>query len=251
MKKNSLYTFIIAVTSLMVISSCQDTDIDGLVPVDHSLLSLSDNPKGFGLPYPEKELLFGKTIEQWSAEWWKTMMAYDCTHNPFNQQTLSMTVNQASPVVFLSGMTDGVAIRSIIVPRRNALFVPIINVLKEHSSDDGVQNPAPDQTIEQFLKEEATNYINLASNMKVVLDGKPIRIGSNNRVATNLFYFKGNKDLSDCTEHIVTGQLQVAVSDGYWLFLQNLSPGRHTLHTHAEILATSIVPDVYYDIYVR
>ncbi len=248
----NLITFAItSMVCLFVFTSCQDTDIDGMLSDDHSTFSLADNTSGFGLSYPDQELLFGKTIEQWSTEWWKTMMSYDCANNPLNQQTLSMTVKQASAVVFLTGVTDGIALRTITVSRHNALFVPIINVLKEYSAAGGVQNSVPDQTIEQILKAEAHNYINLVTNIKADLDGRPMKIGSNSRVATDLFYFKGNKGLSNCTQHTVTGQLQVAVSDGYWLFLQNLSPGRHTLHTHAEILATGIVPDVYYNIIVR
>ncbi|MEP6793502.1 MAG: hypothetical protein ABJB16_04195 [Saprospiraceae bacterium] len=251
MKKNSLYTIIIAATTLMMITSCQDTDIDGIVPVDHSAWSVPDKTDGLGTLYPDQKLLFGKTNQQWSAEWWKTVMSYDCAHNPLNLQSLSITVNQASPVVFLTGVTSGIAVRTIEVSRAKALLVPIINVLKEYPSANTDQNPRPGQTVEQFLKAEAAKYINLATNMKVVLDGRPIRIESNNRVATDLFYFKGNKDLAGCIGQVVTGQLQVGVSDGYWIVIENLSPGRHTLHTHAEILATGIVPDVYYNIVVR
>lgn len=251
MKKISLYTIIITVTSLMMITSCQDTDMDGIIPVDHSALTLPGKRNDLSIPYQEQKLLFGKTNQQWTSEWWQTMMSYDCAHNPLNLQSLSMTVNQTSPVVFLAGVTSGIAFRTIEVSGDKALLIPIINVINEYSSKDTVQNSVPDQTIEQLLKVEAHNYINQATNMNVVLDGRPIRIGYNNRVASNLFSFTGNQDLSSCTQHTVTGQPQVAVSDGYWIILQNLAHGRHTLHTHAEILANGIVPDVYYDIYVN
>jgi hypothetical protein len=250
-KMNFISAAIASMACLFVFSSCQDTDIDGIVPVDHSGRSVPGLTNGWDVPNPDQNLLFGKTNQQWSTEWWRTMMSYDCAHNPLNLQSLSMTVNQASPVVFLSGMPSGISVRTIEVPRDKAFFVPIINVLKEYPSVNTDQNPRPGQTVEQFLKAEAAKYINLATNMKVVLDRDLIKITSKDRVATNLFYFKGNEDLSGCVGQAVTGQLQAGVSDGYWIVIDHLSPGRHTLHTHAEILATSIVPDVYYNIIVR
>ncbi len=248
---NFISTAIASMACFLVFSSCQDTDIDGIIPVDHSGRSVPDLTDGFGITSPDQKLLFGKTNQQWSTEWWRTMMSYDCTNNPLNQQSLSMTINQASPVVFLSGMPSGISVRTIEVPRDKALFVPIINVLKEFPSTNTDQNPRPGQTVEQYLKAEAATYINLATNMKVVLDRDLIKITSKERVATGLFNFKANKDLAGCVGQAVTGQVQVGVSDGYWIVIDHLSPGRHTLHTHAEILATSIVPDVYYNIVVR
>lgn len=252
MKKTNLIQ--VAITSmicLFIFTSCQEADIDGIVPVDQSAKSLPGKTNGPELTFPDGNGLFGKTSEQWSAEWWKSIMSYDCAHNPLNQQSLALTINQLSPVVFLTGMTSGIAVRNLEVPRNKALFVPVINVLKEYPSANTDQNPKPGVTVQQYLKSEAAKYINLATNMKAELDGRLIKIGNNNRVATDLFYFKGNKDLTGCTQQTVTGQLQAAVSDGYWIFVQNLSPGRHILHTHAEILHTSIVPDVYYEIYIR
>lgn len=248
---NFISAAIASMACLFVFTSCQDTDIDGIVPVDHSARSVPDLTNGQNNIYPDQKLLFGKSNQQWSTEWWKTIMSYDCVHNPLNQQSLSVTVNQASPVVFLSGMPSGISERTIEVTRDKALFVPIINVLKEYPSTNTDQNPRPGQTVEQFLKAEAAKYVNLATNMKVVLDRDVIKITAKDRVATDMFYFKRNKDLAGCVGQAVTGQLQVGVSDGYWIVIDHLSPGRHTLHTHAEILATGIVPDVYYNIIVR
>ncbi len=248
---NLIMSAITSMACLFVFTSCQDTDIDGIVPVDHTGWSVPDLSNNLGLPNPDSKLLFGKSNQQWSTEWWKTMMSYDCAHNPLNQQSWSITVNQASPVVFLTGMTSGISVRTIEVSRDKALFIPIINVLKEYPAVNLDQNPRPDQTVEQFLKTEAAKYINLATNIKVVLDRNLIKITATDRVATDLFYFKANKDLAGCVGQAVTGQLQVGVSDGYWIVIDHLSPGRHTLHTHAEILATGIVPDVYYNIIVR
>lgn len=252
MKKLNLISFAFATMScVFVATSCQDTDIDEFVSVDHTSRSLPGRTLDTDITYADQKELFGKSMKQWAQDWWRNIMSYDCAHNPLNQSELNMSPDLTSPVVFLSGMPNGISNRYVEVPRNKALLIPVMNVLKEYPSVNIDQNPKPGQTVEQFLKIEAAKYINLATNMKVVLDRDLIKITNANRVATDLFYFKGNKDLAGCVGQAVTGQLQVGVSDGYWLVIENLSPGRHTLHTHAEILHSGIVPDVYYDIVVR
>ncbi|MEO6132634.1 MAG: hypothetical protein ABIQ02_12360 [Saprospiraceae bacterium] len=250
MKKISLYTIIIATTSLMMITSCLDTDLDGIVPVSENAKSLPDKTNAYD-PTIEPKGLHGKTITDWTKEWWRYVMSFDCANNPLNLPYLSSPATQLGQVVFLVGTNDGMATRNIEVSGEKALFVPIINVLRDYPGAYLHGLPAPGQSVEQFLKIEAANYINQATNMKAVLDGRIVKITKQNRFATDQFYFKSNKDLKNCMDATLTGQPQVAVSDGYWIILQKLNPGRHTLRVHAEILQTGIVIDVVYNLFVR
>lgn len=252
MKKiNLILTAITAVTCMLLVSACQDTDIDGLIPVDTNVKSVPDRINGSEVIFSNGTTLFGKTDKYWVAEWWKYFMGLDCNHNPFNFTSFATSVTQQGPVVFLSGMPSGTAVRYVEVDKNKALLIPLMNVMKDYPAAYIDQTPRPGQTVEQYLKTEAHKYMNLATNLSAVLDNRPIKITNNNRIDSDLFFVTVNPQLQTCLEHSVSSQSLVAVTDGYWLILRNLSPGRHSLHVHAEILSTSIIPDTYYNFSVR
>ncbi|MEP6646139.1 MAG: hypothetical protein ABJC12_03555 [Saprospiraceae bacterium] len=250
MKKISLFPILIIVVTMMMVTACQDTDLDGIVPVSESAKSLPDKTNGLDLIH-EQNGLNGKTYQEWTKEWWRYVMSFDCAHNPLNLTSLSTQASQYRNIVFLVGTESGMATRNIEVFGNTPLFVPVINVLKDYPGAYLHEVPQPGQSIEKFLKTQAANYINQATNMKALLDGHSIKISNENRFATDQFYFKGNKDLKNCVDASLTGQPQVAVSDGYWITIQNLSPGKHTLRIHAEILSTGIVTDVIYNLTIH
>jgi|SRR5687768_15744322 len=186
-----------------------------------------------------------------TKEWWKYVLSFDCSKNPLNFPVLNSTAYQPGPVAFLVGAEDGFATRNIIVKRNQAILVPIIAKLSDYPCSDPSVRPSSGFSFEQFLLSGPDKFIDLATNFKVTLNGRPISITDNNRLTTNLFYVTGKADLTQCTDVCVTGQLQAAVSDGYWLVFSSLPAGKHVLRIHAEILRTGIVIDGYYNITVR
>ncbi len=192
-----------------------------------------------------------KSYIELTKEWWKYVLSFDCSKNPMNFPVLTSTAYQPGPVAFLVGAEDGFATRNILVAHNQSILVPIINKLSDYPCTDPSTRPSAGSTLEQFLLSAPDKYIDLATNFKVTLDGRPISITNNNRLTTNLFYFTGKADLAQCTDVCVTGQSQAAVSDGYWLVFSRLSLGRHVLRIHAEILRTGIVIDGVYNITVR
>jgi hypothetical protein len=123
--------------------------------------------------------------------------------------------------------------------------------MKTYPNADLSFKPAPGQTVEQFLKISADKFIDQATNLAVTLDGKPIQVSEANRYATNAFSIIGNKELGNYLDLNVTGKLQSAVSDGYFVTVENLPIGDHKLKVHAEIPQKGIITDVTYTIKVR
>ena len=193
---------------------------------------------------------FGKTFPQWTIEWWKYVMSFECAINPIlDDDGQHALVGQYGPVVYLAGTAGGSATRLITITRDKLVLFPVINVINDYPCPDF--KPAPGQSVESFLSQGAKTTIDQAQNLFVTLDGSPIRVTKASRYATRLFQFTGNKDLINCLDPCITGFAQSAVSDGYWIMLRNLLPGKHVLHIHGELAGSGFVTDVTYYILVK
>ncbi|MDQ3016988.1 MAG: hypothetical protein M3R25_09775 [Bacteroidota bacterium] len=207
----------------------------------------NDNPR----PGPVSPLLYDKTISQWTQDWWKHVMSIDCYENPLVHSILKTVITQEGPVVFLMGTDNGSALRFANIRRDQSVLIPIFNTLKKYPCDEQVTVIGSEQSLEQFLKREAKQYINQVTNIKVSLDDAPITISNENRVATELFHISGNATLVNCLDACASEKNKPAVSDGYWLVIPRLEPGRHVIRVHAEILQNGTVVDVLYNIAVN
>ena len=248
MKKYNFATLaIIVIASAFWFTACQDEDIDGLRTTTYNQGTIGK--PGTGGTVSIGNGLYAKSPSDLTKDWWKYVMNFDCATNLLNQTGVSTAPKQLGQVVFLVP-GEGFSTVSVEIARSQILLVPIITELAEYPCTSSGK-PKPGQTIEQFLKNKADVAIDQAANFKVDFDLERIEITEKNRIPTNLFYFKGHKSLATCVDPCVTGQIQSAVSDGYWLFFENLTPGKHILTVHAEIPATGEVVDVVYKIFVR
>ena len=248
MKKYNLATLVVTViASAFWFTACQDEDIDGVIRPTTYGQGITGKP-GTGGTVSIGNGLYGLSKVDWTKEWWKYVMSFDCARTPLNQSGVGTAPKQIGKVVFLAPGA-GFSTTNVEITSNQVLLVPIINELGTYPCA-ALGKPKRGQTIEQFLKSKVGVTIDQATNVKVDFDLERIEITDQNRIATNLFNFKGNKDLARCIDPCVTGQVQSAVSDGYWLFFENLTPGKHILTIHSEILATGEVEDVTYKIFV-
>jgi hypothetical protein len=174
-------------------------------------------------------------------------MAFDC--ETFQAEN-NNAVNQTLPVFMLGGPLGNFDM-DVTIPRNKPIMAPIVTFLNDYPCPDPAFEPAPGQTLEEFLQAGAAEAIDLVTSVSATLDGIVLDDVDTYRFSTGLFAFTGHPSLADCADPCVTGSPQDAVADGYFLLLKKLSPGLHTLHLTAEIPAFGLVHSGTFNITVE
>lgn len=200
---------------------------------------------------------YGKTVAEWSAEWWKWAISAPVEINPVLDETgENADVGQYGPVWFLAG-TFGRPVpfdpveRTCVVPRGKALFFPVMNSMWWGPDD----NSNPDED----------NYYELAKELR---DLAVESVGPDTLVTLTCRIDDLELDMEDLKERqaeapafaidparnlIPGGPRDLAAATGYWIFLEPLRPGWHTIKFYAEINSPhfgNVGHDVTYKLYV-
>jgi hypothetical protein len=207
-----------------------------------------------------ESLPLGMSYQQWSANWWQWVMAIPYNMNPiFDTTGADCGLNQSGPVWFLAGTSGFSATRYCTVPAGKMIFFPINNYLNDYPCyvlpatgpfeppfrvDPNFQ-PGPGQSLEQFLTigygphrsvpqiDGARPILDQITALSAALDGVPVSglslppLDSKYRATSPLFEFDGDRSLLQFDP--CTGPGHLGVSDGYWVMLNPLTPGPHTL----------------------
>ena len=149
---------------------------------------------------------------QWSARWWRWVGRFDDI-NAVPQRDPNggrCAMHQEGPVWFLAG-TDGTfdAVRTCTIPADKYVFVPLINWVVHRGVQDATMSCADKQA-------EAARRADHVVTGLVLLDGRPVGELQRMRVASG-----------GCFE--MSAQNTASASDGYWLMLKPLPPGKHQL----------------------
>jgi hypothetical protein len=123
--------------------------------------------------------VLGKTIGEWSAEWWKWAFAIPVSTNPISTNPMlggDCAQGQKGPVWFLAGVWQGgTAIRSCTVPGGKYILFPIANSFWIQTKKDD-ENPAPcGKDDETCWRKEANNSLppSIGGELEATLDGDP------------------------------------------------------------------------------
>ena len=168
-------------------------------------------------------------------------MAIPFNVNPIaDPMAVQAAINQQGHVWFIAGPLGGNFDSSRTIPEGTAILVPLLNYINDYPCPSPPPfEPAPGQTLEDFLRDGAEGIIDLVTVHDAELDGASLNI---DRVASSLFPFTAAGNLV-AFDPCVTGSPQLAASDGYWVFLKPLSRGDQHLHTHTELHAFGLVTD--------
>lgn len=193
--------------------------------------------------FTREENPFGKSWEQWTIEWWQWLFSIPKQNNPALDETgenfeLNFN-NNDNNVIFLAGsdVNRGKIFRTISIPIDKAILFPVINFITSY-----LENP--------FLKTEKDLIFSAKSNIddillrEVELDGIQIQISEKHRIRSPIF----NLFLPENNLYDIEPGYTKAISDGYWIFLKNLSHESHTIHTRGSCLAGKIKIDVTFSI---
>jgi len=183
--------------------------------------------------YRREESPFGKSWEEWAELWWQWCYSFSKSDSPLNDSTGQLSNNGQiyESVFFLAGTFGGIANRNCTVTKETAFFFPILNDIVTYHTDPQLKNLS-DLDAYSKLDLDHTNFISAK------IDGNEIPILYTFRVHTHLFPInvpdKNDKRLRVKTE---------AVSDGYWLFLKYLTPGKHKIQFIGEKLDFDMIKD--------
>ena len=145
---------------------------------------------------------------------------------------------QNEPVFFVPTYDNAeVFERTCRVPFGKRVLVPIRAVINDHPCPDPTFNPAPGQSMEDFLREGAVAYNDGVRDLAVTVDGEAVSVTSH-RHTSRLFHFVGHPSLvGQIPDSCLLGATsQPGVADGWWLMLL-LAPGEHVVQ------ATGLSPE--------
>jgi hypothetical protein len=177
------------------------------------------------LLYARETEPFGRTWEEWVELWWKWCYAKPESLSPVADNTgLLADGNQNDPNVwFLAGTFGGEAERSCAIQAGRSILLPLVNDLISYAEYGHLKN-------EEHLSLYAKTDLDTTTVTEAMIDGLELWNLRIYRVRTSLFYLLLPIDTSTGISLKYTG----AVSDGYWLFLQPLTPGSHTVTISGE-----------------
>lgn len=170
----------------------------------------------------------GKTYAEWSAIWSQWAVSIKKDRNPVLDKTGEFAgEGQQGPVWFLAGNVGGKTTRKCVVPAGKPLFFPVINY---------AESAPPDKADDKKLVAAAKAAMDREVELEAALDGEPIARLARFRVASDAFTVAGPDRAADAAFEDIVGKQKVA-SNGYFLMLKALSPGKHTLHFRGKVKA--------------
>jgi hypothetical protein len=182
---------------------------------------------------------FGKTWSEWTAMWWQWILSIPKNQNPGNGHNVSLDQKDRN-VFFLAGSFGGSVKRDVVVPAGKALFFPIINFTTSYAEDTHLKS-------EIDMIAEAKKDVDDIIEKQVTIDGMSLRDLEKYRIASQPF------DINYPPDNVFqaqSGQTR-GVSDGYWLFLYPLPPGKHKIHTLGACSSGRTRVDVIYNLTVK
>jgi hypothetical protein len=210
-------TFALTLFAFAIINS-----LSGIVFVWAQQYSGTNSPGVF----PPDSKPYGLTYGEWTAKWWQWAYLMPEAGNPMIDDTgVNCANNQTGPVWFLAGTGGGAVSRQCTIPSDKAILIPIINV-----ECDSAQDVSLDTEAELRACAKADQDTVIAK--EIIVDGRNIGDLNSYRFQSPLF----NLTYPENNIAGVSPQTTKAISDGFWILLEPLSPGSgHEIHIKAAL----------------
>jgi hypothetical protein len=145
-------------------------------------------------------------------------------------------VAQQGPVWYIAriaGPPVFTGTRACSIPHDKSLFLYIGAVVDIYPCPDPTFQPAPGQSLYDFLAADAKALMDTVDLLEVSLDGRPLNDILGYRYASDdLFQIRGDLSLQSVFDPCITGDFQPAVVDGFFLMFKPLERGLHTIIVH-------------------
>ena len=198
---------------------------------------------------PPAQKAFDMTNGEWSARWWQFVFGLPEADNPLNDTTGALCgMGQWGPVIFLYGTTGGGPVtRSCTIPSKKGLVIPLVN-WGGSVPEDG----ATPEDVAALLK--WVNDLTDASTLSATIDGVPVQNLEKYRFRSPVYSFTGSSPniySANCgTPPCYEGFHEQGMAEGYWIMVNPLPPGKHTIHINGEVPDWGIVQDATYHLKV-
>jgi hypothetical protein len=166
-----------------------------------------------------KGMVAGETVAQWTQDWWTWVLQSPDTANPTEDPTGAFaTNNNGAAMFFIAGTDGGFAERSFTVPHAKPLLVPVLN---QFDTLD------PKSIINKVLADFQTGV----TDMFARIDNIPVSNLQSHLVRTDFFSMGTVRDhtVASALGAPIGADLSPTKSAGYWLVVDGLAPGSHTL----------------------
>lgn len=188
--------------------------------------------------FPKKSHPYGADIATWGERATQWIYRQPLDRSPlFDDTGANCAVDQHGPVWFIARIAGPPVFsgtRSCTIPAHKALFLYIGADVEDYPCPafPGFE-PAPGQSLYDFLSGIASAVMDTVDSLDVSLDGRPIEDVFSYRYASDdLFELTGDPSLQPVLDPCITGSSQQAVIDGFFMLFKPLEPGEHTIVVH-------------------
>jgi hypothetical protein len=196
----------------------------------------SSKAAGYTVLAPDSTVA-GKSIADWTAAWWTWALQAPAKQNPLTDTTGAFAnVNNNGPVFFIAGTGGpaGPVSRSFAIPAGRPVLIPLINFFDTEPAEIF---PQPRPTLDDrknAVDVVVAGWLNAVqpASLFASIDGNPVSNLTQYLEVTGLFSMGPTQADSVIASFGVPvgAELFPTKAAGYWLMIEGLSPGPHTLH---------------------
>ncbi|TVP40357.1 hypothetical protein [Candidatus Nitrosocosmicus arcticus] len=170
---------------------------------------------------------FGVSYGEWPSKYWNWLIQFPKDVNLREQYTPEKcTIAQSGPVWFLPDNLVGDEERTCMIPSDKAILLPILNgICWEDTADAILMN---DQELMECAM-EGNEY----GVISATVDGKEIKDPKRYRAQSPFFNITVPEN--PIFDNAMAGEWK-AIADGFYLFLEPLPAGNHTIRTTVSVL---------------
>lgn len=199
----------------------------------------------------------GKSYSQWAAEWWQWAVETPASVNPVLDTTgAHCAEGQRGHVWFLAGSFGSQPVtRTCTVKTGTALLIPLMNraYLSDETDPWWKVDPSDPSwsTIEPQLREKTACLEAAPPELTLTIDGKAVANLSSYYEESVVFEVVVGEDSILGSGYAVGYELRPSVDAGYYVLVNPLTPGQHTIRWTGTSTACGFSQDITYNLTVQ
>jgi hypothetical protein len=199
------------------------------------MIAFASQPASAYTILPPNSVVAGKTIADWTAAWWTWALQAPAAQNPLTDTTGAFaSLNNNGPVFFIAGttgLTNSVA-RTFQVPAGKPVLLPMINFFDTEPAEIDPPTASLDDR-KNAADLVVTGWLNAVdpASLFASIDGHPAPDLAQYLEVTGLFSMGATQSGSLIASFGVPvgAELYPTKAAGYWLMIDGLAPGPHTV----------------------